>query len=255
MKKTDKIIVYTALFLLLFVIAYVASRSFVPAIIIAILLSATITVSARHILSRYGKTKKLSVARMEEGLAFLGIAKQNELFLSLLPQTLDIKATETYFIYAYGGKKTAVFPCYKFLPCGKDDIARFFKHCQAENVNDCKILCKQSPRELLLFAGRLPLNIEFVNSKKTRDFLVLHNATHNVVLPEKEKPNAKKKLDKKAFYSFFSRIITKERAKYFFISGISLVFACVVSPLKVYYLIFAVITLSLAIACYIKGAG
>ena len=85
MKKTDKIIISVNLFLIIFAISYVAAKNVVAAAIIAFLLTVTVCVSFLKIANRYKKTKKISVSKTEDGLSFIGITAQTELFISALP--------------------------------------------------------------------------------------------------------------------------------------------------------------------------
>lgn len=253
MKKTDKIIISVNLFLIIFAISYVAAKNVVAAAIIAFLLTVTVCVSFLKIANRYKKTKKISLSKTEDGLSFIGITAQTELFISALPPETTKKINDFCFSYDKNGKKIMVFPNYKFFPTSKDDIAKFFRTCKDNGVNDCIVLSRQSTRELLLFARGLPLNFKFLPTKAVRNFLVSRNLENKFALPEKPKVKTKKKFSKQFFRELIDGIISKEKAKYFLISGVGLVFGCLFTPLKIYYLVFAVITLSLSIVCYIKG--
>lgn len=253
MKKTDKIIISVNLFLIVFAISYVAVKNVASAAIIAFLLTVTVCVSFLKILNRYQKTKKISVSKAEDGLSFIGISAQTELFISALPSETAKKINDFCFAYDENGKKIIVFPNYKFFPTSKDDIAKFFRTCKDNGVNDCVVLSRQNSRELLLFARGLPLNFKFLPTKVVRDFLVRRNLEDKFALPKKPKIKTKKKFSKQSLRELIHGIISKDKAKYFLISGAGLVFGCIFTPLKIYYLIFAVITLSLSIVCYIKG--
>ncbi len=253
MKKSDKIIVSANLFLIVFAISYVAAKNVVSAAIIAFLLTVTICVSFLKILNRYKKTKKISVSKTEDGLSFIGIPAQTELFISALPNETAKKINDFCFSFDKNGKNIIVFPNYKFFSTSKDDIAKFFRTCKDNGVENCVILSRQNTRELLLFARGLPLNFKFLPTKAVRDFLVSRNLEDKFALPEKPKVKARKKFSKQSFRELISGIISKDKAKYFLISGVGLIFGCLFTPLKIYYLVFAVITLSLSIVCHIKG--
>ena len=252
MKKSDKIIITATLFLLLFCLSYIVTKETVAAIIIAFLLTITIIYAFFHLMKRRMETKKIPLSKLEDGLSFMGISEQTKLFYSSLPECFEPRLTENHIELTVNCEKTAIFPNYKFLPCSKEDIARFYRICKENDIKTCIILSRQNPRELLLFARSLPLNARFLRTKEVREYLIKHNLIEKAVMPRKTEK--KKKITAESIRRFFSDFISKERGRYFLIAGCSLAVACIFSPFRIYYAVFSSVNLIIALICYVKGA-
>jgi len=251
MKKTDKLIISAATFILLFTLSYVVAKNFVAATIIAFLLTVTIIVTATHLFRRFGKVKKVAISKIEDGLAFMGINEQTELFFSAAPECCRPEKRDNFLICLKDGVKIALFPDYKFAPCSKEDVARFHRICMENGISRCYVLSRANSRDLLLFARSLPVEFIFVNSAKIRDFLTKQNLVSSVVIPSKKR---KKRPFKEALSAIAETIFKRDRAKYYLLTGVSLAFLAIFTPLKIYYAIFAALTLTFSLVCIIKNA-
>ncbi len=247
MKLFDKVFFSISVFFLLLIVSYLAMKDAVGAMIVSFLLTVTITVSFLHLTKRYMIKRNVPLQKVEDGLSFIGIKEQTNLFLSSLPPALRSEKKDNYILI---GEKYILFPCYRFSPCTKEDVSRFYRICREEGREDAYILSRQVPRDTLLFARTLPINYRFVTTKEVRTYLKKHNLLDNVTLPKKE---VKVRSRKEFFSTMLNNLTKKERARYYAVTGISLTLLGIFTPLTIYYSVFAMLSFLMAIVCCVKS--
>ena len=254
MKKIDKVTINIIAFLAILLISLSLIKNFAASVLIAFLLTVTLYKLFVHFYSRMEKINKISVSKMEELFAIMG-SEQVNYFINVTPPCFCPQKADSGYIITLNCEKTMIFPQYKFSPCSNEDIAKFYREAKKYDVENIKILSKLNARQTIMFARELDVNFEFVPSKNVRRYLYNHNALPELIKKEPEKRKSAIEFFKKApaeWKEFFSSIFIKKRAKYFFLSSISMAILSLFTPLKWYYILMSIVTLACGITCVLR---
>lgn len=246
MNKLDKIIINVTVYLIALLFVFVAVKSLAASLLIAFLIWLTLNRVTVHLLSRRKIKSKISVSKMEDLLALKGISGQIALFFAAMPPCFNPTPFDCGLEITLNCEKILVFPNYKFSACSMEEIAKFYRIAKEKNVLTVWVLSRLNARSLLVFANGLDVSFVFQPSAVVRKYLFNRN-----MLPEapKKPERVKKKINfKELFFGMFAR----KRAKYFFLSGLSLFILCIFTPMRIYYLSVCAVCLVLGVICLLK---
>ena len=245
MTKLDKIVIACAAIFVFFIMFFAVTKNVVAGLFISLLLTILTYQVALHLNNRHKDKKNITLAEMEKLFALMGSA-QIEYFINATPDYFCPQAIDFGFILTVNCKKIAIFPNYKFSASSMDDISKFYRTAKSNDLNNVYVLSKLNDRNTVLFANSLDIDFSFVPSRKVYKFLLKRNCLPKSIIKKRAKM---KKSDLK---EILSNIFIKKRAKYFFISGITLGLLSFVTPIKAYYIVICVICILLGIGCIIK---
>lgn len=137
---------------------------------------------------------------------------------------------------------TLICNLFKFSALNEEDVASCFRYAKKHNLKKVIIFTNNADKKALNLSYRLDMSILVYNYKKFYSMLKSVG-----VLPDKNSETVLKKQNLKAIISGFAFI----PVKYFAWSSISTAFLSIVLPLKLYYLVFAVINAVLGIIVFV----
>lgn len=250
MKKTDFILLSLGGVLILTLwLTYLTKRVWL-AIILAVAIWGCAAVSITHFVGRRKKKREMPLSEMEETLALLSNERICEKALSLFPSACNAEIKGDYLIYTDAGITKALFPIFKFGAISGDDIAKVNRTSQAVGAKSVTIAGKLPSRPVLLLAAKLKTPITFIGTSEVRRILIKHN-----LMPKSARSKPKKssfKEWKERGKRSFSNIFVRRRARLFLLSGCSLAFVSIFSPLKIYYVAMATLSFLLMAICLIN---
>lgn len=135
--------------------------------------------------------------------------------------------------------ETLICNCFKFSALNEEDVASCFRYAKKHGLKKAVIFTNNADKRALNLSYRLDLPILVYNYKKFYSTL-----KSGGFLPDKNGERLLKKQNLKAILSGFAFI----PVKYFAWSSISTAFLSIFLPMKIYYLVFAVINAVLGIA-------
>ncbi|MEG1613090.1 MAG: hypothetical protein RR357_02865 [Clostridia bacterium] len=140
---------------------------------------------------------------------------------------------------------TIIVSYFKFSDCGLDDIASAFRLALENSVSKVVFICKGVTRDGLLLSESMPLQFEYIKTNNLYKIL----KTKNMLPPllDTNKP-AFKILSIK---NILDIIFSAGNTKYFIFTGTILAVMSFLTPLKLYYIILASISLLMSVATVI----
>lgn len=244
MSKLDAFLLYSLS--ALFVTA--AVNSFVKNIAASIFISFLIIVLFRtvflHFFVRKRNKSVISVPEMETELSIMA-GEQLDYFFSVVPSAFSPQKCECGFTYNEKNRLVFVAPNYKFSPSSPDDVAKFYRAAKKIKADSVTVLGRFPSRNVFVFAASLDILFKFIPSKKLHKFLLSQNA----LMPKRRKIKNPKK---PALKSVFSGIFTKQRAKFFLLSGLSLSVFAFFGVMQAYYFVMCAICIICAIVCLLR---
>lgn len=247
MTKLDKALICGAVFAANLLWALYLAKEPVPAVLMAFLSTAFVCRIGSHFLERKEIKGKISVASMENLLALNGFEFQLELIQKATPQYFGPEAIDGGMLLTMNCQKTAVFPNYKYSPSTLEDIAKFYRQAKRHSVAKVYLLSRANPRNVQVLAASLDIPFTFVPSRKLHRYLYSRNLLMEEV--KVKKPRVKRPL-KEVLADIFQR----RRAKYFFISALSLALITLITPYKIYYLILTTLSVIMGVGCLFAKA-
>jgi hypothetical protein len=190
---------------------------------------------------RFSKTGSLSRTELFRLLSVMGPEESTALLFSTLPVEDRSDFSPPFFVYK---GDTLVFNNIKFSPTSEEDIARLYRACKAKNFSKVLLIAGRTDRKLLAFAASLGLSVRCPTPITIKRYLQQHNA-----LPEPPSP-LKIKLPKYKIKDLLSVVFDRQKAKYYIFTGVLLLLMSLITPLRLYYLIFASVPMALAILSF-----
>ena len=244
MKQTDKILFYLLGFVFLTLLLFSFVHNLAAALLIAFLLLVVLRTVILHLYVRRKRKKVISVAEMEKAFSLMG-GEQTDFFFSAIPPAFHPRKTEGGILLFREQQILFIAPNYKFSTTGADDTARFFRLAKKENATHVYILGRYPNRQVLVLGNSFDISFTFVRGKKLHRYLLSRNA-----LPEKVKTVRTRK--KENFCVLLENAFTKKRAKYFALSGLTILLFGFFTPMRVYYFIFSGICLLCTFVCLFR---
>ncbi len=246
MNKLDKIIVNVSVFLSVLLPIFIAVKNLAAAILIAFLIWITLNRVAVHLFTRRKHKSKLTVSKIENLLALSGISGQVKLFAEATPPCFNPTPFDCGLEITLNCEKILIFPNYKFSACSMEEIAKFYRIAKEKSVKTVWILSRLNARSLLVFANGLDVDFVFQPSAAVRKYL----NNRNMLPKEPKKPQkVKQKIN---FKELFLGVFARKRAKYFFVSGLSLLVFGILTPFRIYYLTVCAVCLILGVVCLLR---
>ena len=245
MNKLDKIVLNTSAFaIILLWINYIVDE-LASAVFVSFLIFLLLRVLFIHLINRYRDKKNITVWEMSQSFAIMGAESVCAHLIKVIPEIYRPYIENNCILYEKNGAKTLIAPLFKFGNVSNDEIAKIWRYAQTKEIDKIYLLARAHQRSGVQLANCLKGDIEFVQPRSLHKFLIKHNA-----LPQKnfKYKKSKRKID---FKDALSNILIRKRAKYFLFSGIFLAVFSYFSPLIIYYLIMATISLSMSVACLV----
>ncbi len=173
-------------------------------------------------------------------LALMGSQKATELFYATLPAQHGLYIRAPYFAYERKGQKYLVCVAYKFINLTQEDIAGAYREAVKNGIEHVFILARAKDRKTLTLGAILPITLEYPDKYAVYKYLKRHNA-----LPEKPKKNKKQRV-KPDLRALGSVILEPRKAKYYLFLALTFALLALFTPLKTYYLVFAIVPLTLS---------
>ena len=240
MKFFDKLFLNGVAIALLSLLFFFVTKNYVAGMFIGYLVWVIGRTAFLYLTNRYKIVKNMTTKEMEEVFSMWGIKQQTEFFFGILPSRFEPSMTENVVSYDHNGAKIKLYPNYKFSPTSCEDVAKIYRE-NKDYDGKLYILGKMPSKEVLLLAGKLPLNITFLSSKEVRKQLIKQNA-----LPEKLPI---KVCSKKSLSSAFSDTFAPEKAKYYFLSALFCSFYAILNVQRKWYIAFTVLLIVLGMGC------
>lgn len=217
MKMSDRIIFSIVAFLLFFALFAYLFNSY----LIALLLSLGLCLVCFFILSHIKRKDIISTEDFAKRLLLLGKEESDRLIENLHP-------TAQKTDYGYLLDDTIIINKIKYSSLSEEDIASSYRLAVKENVDKVKIYCLKVDKRGILLINELLIKMETVNIKK-----MYNELKKGSLLPEK--PSKLKKKGIKGLIVGLVFIPTKG----FLFASVSLAILSLLSPVKLYYLVFA----------------
>ena len=131
-----------------------------------------------------------------------------------------------------------IYYAYKFGALSEEDVAKCYRLATKHNVTIIYALTNHSERKALTVTEYIPQRFNIVNTATIYKYLIKRG-----LIPSKEVFKHKKS----KITNFFHVIINKTNIKYYLICGLSASLISLITPLKVYYLVFAFLNLFLGV--------
>ncbi|MCL2631050.1 MAG: hypothetical protein FWD49_05980 [Firmicutes bacterium] len=240
-KTLDKIIFSLAVIFIIFSWGLYATKSYLVAFIITFVGYTAVSILFALLVSRKKRFSGISPQEMANSLALLGHNETAKIFYNTLPDSLKVKLEPPFFVSLEHGKETLTMANYKFSGTTADEVARAYRKCKDENLENIKILSRGTEKRVLLIASNLDINITFPDLRTIKRYLHCKNA-----LPEKLVSHGKKKRVRPDFKALAETALSRGRIKYYILTGTMLFLMSFLTPLKLYYMIMATIPLALA---------
>ncbi len=184
----------------------------------------------------------ISVKEMEDVFAVWGTEKQAEYLFRLFPAYYSPERIGNKIVFRKDRVKHMIVCNYKFLPTSCDDVAKLYRESSDEETK-IYVLGKAPPKNVLMLANTLSLDVSFLSSRKVRKRLLKSNA-----LPA---PFQKKKSAKPNGKELLSDILDTSRTKYYFLSSLFFLFYGLLGIYRIWYFLLAVLTFVMGSLCVI----
>lgn len=217
MKMSDRIIFSIVAFLLFFALFAYLFNSY----LIALLLSFGLCLVCFFIMSHIKRKDVISTDAFAKRLLLLGKEESDKLIEKLHPTAVKTD-------YGYLLDDTIVINKIKYSSLSEEDIASSYRLAVKENIDKVKIYCLKVDKRGILLINELLIKVETVNIKK-----MYNELKRGSLLPEKPP-----KLKKKGIKGLFVGLIFIP-TKGFLFASVSLAILSLLSPIKLYYLVFA----------------
>lgn len=248
MTKFDKIIISISVFAFILIWMIFFVENIAVAIFITLLITILVLTVGLHILNRKEDKSRISITEMENLFALYGNEYQINLLKKAIPEYFSPQNIENGIEFTQNLQKIGAFINYKYSPLSPEDLAKFYRQAKKNELVKAYVLSRPSPRNVLVLAASLDIEFVFVTSRQFHKYLYRQN-----LLMEKTKP-VKAKRPKRKFSEVFVEIFQKKRAKYFFITALTLSLYLIITPYKLYYLILLSIVLCFGIVCLLRRA-
>jgi len=242
-KVTDKIILNLLLFVLILCWILYFTKSWWLSIGFGVFAAVLVNLLWFGISTRFANAKTLSRAELFRLLSVMGSDESTALLFSTLPVDARSDFAPPFFVL---NDDTLVFNNIKFVPTTEEDIAKLYRACKARGFTKAILVARRTDRRLLAFAASLGLSVRCPDPLTVKHYLYRHNA-----LPEPPAP-LKIKLPKFKIKELFSVIFERRKAKYYIFSGVMLLLMSLITPLRLYYLIFASVPLIFALISFLS---
>ncbi|MCI7769560.1 MAG: hypothetical protein MSH44_04620 [Christensenellaceae bacterium] len=220
-KLTDNLTVRACFFLLTLLWLQFFIRKLWVSIIAAFAITLAFFIAAKALSKKLPREKSFS---------------KNDLVNALvLKNAEDIKSL---YLLAVPSDKNFIKCAFRFSAATPDDVAAAFRE---SGDRDVTLIVNECGRQVMVYASSLPKKINIVNKNKLYKTLKTAGLLPKPV--EMTKPE-KKYVPPKETLSY---IFSKRNVKYFLFSGIILTLMAFVTPLKLYYLIVASLSLLFAL--------
>lgn len=236
-KIIDRVFISLLILLPLLVWALYLTRSLWQSVVLSVAVTVLLNLIWIGISTRLNKKRTPSKIEIFKLLSALGTEETTALLYNSLPPDMRSELTAQTFIL---NKDTLVFNNIKFAPSNEEDIAKMYRLCKARGLTKAIFIANRTERKLMAFAAYLGIAATFPDRLTIKQYLVRHNA-----LPAPPQP-VKIKLPKYKLKELLSLVIDRRKAKYYIFSGLMLLLMSLLTPLKLYYLIFASLPLLLA---------
>lgn len=230
-----------ALFFLIFVICQLIFEKLSVSLSVCIL----VFFAAVLIMEILRKDKNESKCPYNSFVRYFALEGNNALKEKIKDYISPMEITEEgsdFLIIQNGNEKECIYFAFRFSSLSQEDIAKCYRVCKEREIKKGYILGKDTVRTTLSLAGELNLNINFISAKQL--YRCLKNKNLLPVTATKTKIKRKGKI--KFFLSVF---FSKNNVKHFLFGGIILALMSLITPLKVYYLSVAAITLAFSLIC------
>lgn len=234
---TDRIFLSILIFILILCWSLYLTRSFWQSAVIGVAATVLINLIWLSVSARLAKNKTMSRSELFRLLAVMGIEESTMLLYNTLPADMRSELSPPAFII---NGDTLVYNNLKFSPTNEEDIAKMYRICKAKSLIKAVFVAARTDRKLMTFAAYLGISTFFPDKIYVKRYLVRHNA-----LP-KAPDSVKVKIPRIKLKELFLTVFDRRKAKYYIFSGIMLLLMSMLTPLKLYYLIFASVPLLLA---------
>ena len=240
MTKLDIVLLYLLGGTFLTVCIYTIVKNLVLTLFITFLLLVFFRVLFLRIYTRRKRKKVINTSEMETELSLMG-PEQRDFFFSVVPAYYKPEMAEAGVIFT-NKERVYLATNYKFSPTNADDVARFYRYAKKEKILVVWVLGRYPARQVMTFAASLDVIFRFIPSKKVHAFL----RDANALMPRRNTTKNPRKIN---FKHILSEAFTKKRAKYFALSCCCLSFFSLFGAFRVYYLVFAGLSLLLTLFC------
>ncbi len=238
-KILDKILFSLALLTVTFVLvsSFAERRVAVYVTLAVYLVAVTVYLGIKAKLPKY---KGITPTELPIALALIGTQKATEVFYKTVPEQNRLYMKPPFFAYEWKGVKYLVCVAYKFINLTQEDIASTYREAEAQGIKRTVILSRAKDRKTLTLGAFLPINITYPDKYAVYKYLKRHNA-----LPQKPQKQKYKKRDFN-LKDLAQEILEPRKAKYYLFLAIIFAVLALFTPLKVYYLCFSIVPLTLS---------
>lgn len=242
-KTIDSAAVRFALFTLLLIWFDYIIGNFFGALAIAALTTLVIVLIIKKILEKTN-WKRYPKDKLYTQFALLG----NSYTLGLYAETKNIPFDGSDNYIAEDG--VLYYCAFRFSALTADDIAAAYRVGLAEHTHRTVIICNKAGREVMALAATLYDNYSFVTAPDLYKVLKENDALPALITLKKPKDGAKLTLR-----SIIDVVFSESNVRYYLFSGALLAFMSFITPLKIYYLITATLSLIFAVIAKLRATN
>ena len=154
------------------------------------------------------------------------------------PNGTDLKEAEGNTLFFDGNSRNLIYYAFKFGSLSEEDVAKCYRLAERYGAESIYALTNHSERKALAVTEYIPQRFSIVGASTIYKYLLKRD-----LIPSKHVFRHKK--TKTA--NFFRAVINGSNVKYYLICGLSASLISLLTPLRVYYLVFAFLNLILAV--------
>ncbi|MDD3946528.1 MAG: hypothetical protein PHI19_01660 [Clostridia bacterium] len=234
----DKVFISVLIFLLLFFWSLYFTRSWWQSAILAVAASVLVILIWLTVSVRVKKSRTPSRIEVFRLLAAMGYEESTALLYDTLPVHIRSDFAPPSFVL---NGDTLVYNNLKFTPTIEEDIAKMYRLCKAKGLSKAIFVAARTDRKMMSLAAYLGISAYFPDRFTIKNYLVRHNA-----VPQPPEP-VQFKLPKLKIKELAPIVFDRRKVKYYLFSGIMLLLMSLITPLRLYYLIFSSVPMVLAI--------
>lgn len=225
MKRSDRFIISITLFLLSFALFSYLLDSYIISALIGGGFSILFLLLIRLIKPR----ENITIDEFAKRILLFGKEESDKLIEKLNPNAVKTE-------YGYINNNGIILNKLKYSPLSEEDIASAYRLAIKENIENIAIYCLRVDKKAILLINELLQTVKTVPIKKLYSQLKKEN-----ILPDKAQ-----KIKKKGFKGLIVGLYYIP-TKHFLFVGLVLAILSLISPIKLYYLIFAFINIAIGL--------
>ena len=238
MKTADTVFAFGVLLLFIFMLCSYLTDSFLTGLAVSVCVGAMTFLSYKSFNKKENRRKNRST--FFNNILLYGKEYSDRLISYLIPTNAHRIENKDYIILN-GRKKTLILNNIKYGNANEEDVAKIFRINLLEKCEKVIMFCRDIDKKALTLLSTLTLEYRIVNIKNLHRLAEKKGLIHEDSAPNRPKPKLRV-LVKNTF--------SVKSMRYFLFSALGLSLLSLITPLKLYYLIFSGINLILGLSSF-----